>query len=228
MKLTYYGHSACLLESETHRVLIDPFLKDNPLASIAPDQVKCDYIVLTHGHFDHIGDTVEIAKANDATVIAIFELAFWLEKKGCKIHPMGVGGLAEFPFGSVKFVNAMHSSGIVEEDGTVIYLGAAAGAIVKMENQLVYHMGDTGLFSDLKMIGEMHKISLALVPIGDNFTMGIHDAIEAVGWIQPKRVVPIHYNTFPYIEVDPQKFAEGVQELGVQSLVMSPGDAVDI
>jgi len=227
MKLHYYGHSACLLECGTHRVLIDPFLKGNPLASILPDQVKCDYILLTHGHNDHVGDTVEIAKANDATVVAVYELAHYLQAQGCKVHPLGTGGRAAFPFGYVKLTPAVHSSSYTDEAGVVHHTGSATGLLISMEHQTVYHAGDTALFGDMKLMGEMNKIDLAMLPIGDNFTMGVHDAAEAVGMLRPKHVVPMHYNTWPPIEVDPQKFAEKVDELGVDCHVMAPGDTLD-
>ena len=225
MKLTYYGHSACLLECRGQRLLFDPFLSGNPNAGISPDAVECDYILLTHGHADHLGDTLAIAQRTGATVIAVFELAGYCQRKGAEAHPMHIGGRCAFPFGSVKLTIAHHSSSFTEVDGSTVYLGNPAGIIVESEGKTLYHAGDTGLFYDMKLIGEHHAIDLALLPIGDNFTMGIGDACRAVEFLKPGRVVPVHYNTFPAIVVDPQAFAH---EASAPVAVLEPGQSIEV
>lgn len=228
MKVTFFGHATCLLETSEHKLLIDPFFKDNPLCDVDPADVKCDFILLTHGHFDHVADAVEIAKANDATVIANFELAAWLEKQGLeKVHPLHIGGGADFPFGRAQLTIAFHGSSIPGEDGLPIYLGQPAGILIKADGKTFYHAGDTALTMEFELLAKRHPIDFAMLPIGDNFTMGIDDALVALEMLKPKHVVPVHYNTFPYIEVDPEVFAEGARKQGVEPHVMKCGDTVD-
>jgi L-ascorbate metabolism protein UlaG (beta-lactamase superfamily) len=227
MKFTFYGHSAGLVEAGDHRILFDPFLQSNPLSPVFPQNVTCDTIILTHGHEDHFGDTVEIAKANDATVVATVELARYCASKGVRTHEMNIGGEASFPFGTVKLTPAWHSSSLTQEDGTCIYLGMPTGVVLKSDRSTLYHAGDTALFGDMKLIGEMNSIDLALVPIGDNYTMGVSDAAEAVGLLRPRKVVPIHYNTFPLIEVDPQAFAQRCTEVGAEPHILEPGASIE-
>lgn len=211
MKLSYHGHSVVKLETGTHTILIDPFISGNEACDLDANSVKADVILLTHGHNDHVGDTVQIAKINDALVIAPNELAAYLGSKGLNTHPMHIGGAHEFDFGKVKFTQAFHGSAFTEDDGTMIYTGMPAGILLTVNGKTVYHVGDTGLFSDLKLIGEMNDIDVAFIPIGDNFTMGPDDALIAADWINAKVVVPVHYNTFPVIEQDPDDFAKKVK-----------------
>ena len=211
MKISYHGHSAVRIETDSHKILIDPFITGNPLSDLDPDTVEADVILLTHGHGDHVGDTMAIAKRTNAQIVALNELAVYLGQKGLNAHGMNIGGARDFDFGRVKFTQAFHSSSYEEEDGTFIYTGMPGGILLTINGKTIYHVGDTGLFSDLKLIGEMNKIDLAFIPIGDNFTMGPEDALIAADWIKAEIVVPVHYNTFPVIEQDGDAFAEKVK-----------------
>lgn len=222
MKINYQGHSAVYIETRAgHKILMDPFLSGNPNATLDPDTVEVDYIILTHGHDDHVGDTVSIAKRTGAKIIAPVELAEYLEQEGLEAHGMNLGGDFQFPFGKVKYVQAFHSSATMK-DGVNIYLGPAAGVLLTADDKTVYHLGDTALFGDMKLIGELHNIDLALVPIGSNFTMGPDDAAVATHMIKPKLAIPIHYNTFPVIEQDPKKYLDKLNE--IEGMVPTPGD----
>lgn len=223
MKITYYGHSAFLLDDGKTKLIIDPFLEGNPLATVKPDAVNVQYVVVTHGHGDHLGDAIPIAKRCGATVIAVNELANYVSSKGAKAHNMHIGGGHDFPFGRVKFTIAHHGS--VSPDG--VYTGNPAGVLVTIGGKTVYHTGDTGLFYDMKLIGEMNPVDVMLVPIGDNFTMGIDDAAKAVELVHPKFVIPMHYNTFPIIQADPQKFLQKVSSKGFKGRVMNSGETFE-
>lgn len=211
MKVSYHGHSVVRVETNKHTILIDPFITGNEACDLDADTVKTDVILLTHGHNDHVGDTIEIAKRNDALVVAPNELAVYLEFKGLNTHPMHIGGAHEFDFGRVKFTQAFHGSSYTEADNSIVYTGMPGGILLTIEGKTIYHVGDTALFSDLKMIGDMNTIDVAFIPIGDNFTMGPEDALLAADWINAKVVVPVHYNTFPVIEQDPEAFAQQVK-----------------
>ncbi len=223
LKLTYYGHATFLLDDGTTKLLIDPFLEGNPLAPIKPDAVNAQYIVVTHGHGDHLGDAIPIAKRCGATIIAVYELADFCAKQGATTHAMSIGGGHEFSFGKVKFTIAHHGSSF---DGK--YLGSPAGVLVTMGGTTTYHTGDTGLFYDMKLIGEMNPVDVLLVPIGDNYTMGIDDAVKAVELVNPKFVVPMHYNTFPAIKTDPNEFLKKVMTKGFQGKIMNAGDTIEL
>ncbi len=227
MKLTFYGHAAFLLETAGHRLLMDPFLSGNEKASVKPEEVDCEYILLTHGHEDHVGDTEQIARANDATIIANFELADYFGDMGLKTHPMYIGGRHAFPFGSVKFTIAHHGSSLATSKGRIA-MGNPAGLLIQAEGKTIYNAGDTGLFLDMKLIGEKHRLDLALLPIGDNFTMGVDDAIEAVRFLGPRQVVPMHYDTWPLIEVDTGGFADGCSRAGADAHILAPGESLEL
>jgi len=211
MEISYHGHSVVRVKTATHTILIDPFITGNELCDLDPNEVEADVILLTHGHNDHVGDTVEIAKRTGALVVALNELAVYLASKGIETHPMNIGGAYDFDFGRVKYTQAFHGSSYEEEDGTFIYTGMPGGILLTVEGKTLYHLGDTALFSDLKMIGEFNDIDVAFIPIGDNFTMGPDDALIAADWVNAKIVVPVHYNTFPIIKQDPDDFAAKVR-----------------
>jgi len=224
MKITYLGHSGFLLETANGTIAIDPFLTGNPVATLKAADVKCDWLVLTHGHEDHSGDAAEIAKANDATLIANHEIATWFGAQGvAKTHGMNPGGGFDFPFGRVIMTTAHHSSSIQGPAGPV-YMGLACGVVVEAEGLRIYHAGDTALFSDMKLIAR-GGIDLALLPIGDNYTMGPADALDAIEFLKPRITVPIHYNTWPPIAQDAGAFATEAAASGHDVKVMLPGDS---
>lgn len=202
MKISYHGHSCVMIEfDEGTRIIIDPFITGNPLSDLNPNDVQVDYILLTHAHNDHVGDTELIANNNDALIIGIVELCDYYEQKGFRVHGLNIGGQYPFDFGVVKMVNAIHSSSLYV-DGENIAMGNAAGFIIKSEGKIIYHAGDTALFSDMRIYAEEGRIDIAFLPIGDNYTMGPLDAIKACHYLQPRKMVPIHYNTFELIKQD--------------------------
>ncbi|MCM3741170.1 metal-dependent hydrolase [Oceanobacillus luteolus] len=211
MKVSYHGHSVVKVETGSHTILFDPFISGNEACDLDASTVDADVILLTHAHNDHVGDAVEIAKRTDALIVAPNELAVYLGTKGVVTHPMHIGGSREFDFGKVKFTQAFHGSSYAEDDGTVIYGGMPGGILLTVGGKTIYHVGDTALFTDLKMYGEMNDIDIAFIPIGDNFTMGPEDALVAADWINAKISVPVHYNTFPVIEQDPDAWASKVK-----------------
>ncbi|MFI5252688.1 MAG: metal-dependent hydrolase [Bacteroidota bacterium] len=222
MTLTYYGHSVFLLDDGKTKLIIDPFLTGNPSAPVSADALTVQYIVVTHGHSDHLGDAIPIAKRCNATVIATNELASYVAGKGAKAHNMHIGGAYNFPFGRVKFTIAHHGS--MTDDGAA--LGAASGVLVTMDGKTIYHTGDTGLFYDMKLIGEMNPIDIMLLPIGDNYTMGIDDAVKAVEFVKPKHVIPMHYNTFPVIMAEPKDFIAKITAKGFKGSILEPGKSI--
>jgi len=214
--LTFLGHAGFVLEDGEHSVAIDPFLTGNPVATLKPEEIHCQSIVLTHGHADHLGDTVAIAKTNGATVYAAFEIAEYLGDQGCNTEPGNPGGKIKGDFGWVAFTQAFHSSSY---EGR--YMGMPCGVVVRLGGKTVYHCGDTGLFSDMKLIGEIYQPDIALIPIGDRFTMGPELATKAAEWIKPKVAVPIHYKTWPLLVPD----TSGFTPAGIEVRVMEPGES---
>jgi L-ascorbate metabolism protein UlaG (beta-lactamase superfamily) len=225
MKLQYLGHSAFLIsDSQNHTILIDPFLTGNPLAPVKANQVKADYIILTHAHSDHIGDALNIADKRKTTIICVVELASIISKNGYNTHPLQIGGAFQFPFGKVKFVTAFHGS----STSNGLYAGLAAGVVFKVDNKTIYHCGDTGIFGDMKLIGEIDKIDVLLIPIGGNYTMDIEDAVRAVSLIQPELAIPMHYNTFSLIRANPQEFVDKITANGFHGKVLTPGEELQL
>jgi L-ascorbate metabolism protein UlaG (beta-lactamase superfamily) len=221
INITWYGHACFLIEANKAKLLIDPFITGNPLAPVRADAIEADYILVSHGHGDHLGDAIDIAKRTGATVISNFEIQNWIVKQGLtNVHPQHIGGGFNYPWGRVKLTIAQHGSAL--PDGT--YGGNPCGFLFYIEGKKIYHACDTGLFFDMKLIGE-EGIDLAILPIGDNFTMGPDDALRAVKLIEPGHVVPIHYNTFDVIKQDPYAWADKVKkETSAKVTLMKPGD----
>ncbi|RDI44264.1 metal-dependent hydrolase [Falsibacillus pallidus] len=226
MKVSYHGHSVLKVETGGKTILFDPFINGNELTDLKVENENPDVIILTHGHGDHVGDTIELAKKSNALVIAPNELAVYLGFQGLNTHPMHIGGSFQFDFGKVKLTQAFHGSGYVTENKEIIYMGMPAGVLFTAEGKTIYHAGDTGLFSDMKLIGDRHPIDAAFLPIGDNFTMGPEDAAYAAELLQAKVVVPIHYDTFPPIKQDPHRFVEMLKDQNGK--VMKPGDVIEL
>jgi L-ascorbate metabolism protein UlaG (beta-lactamase superfamily) len=225
MKLKYFSHSAFQITTSTgKKILIDPFLDNNPTSPVKSSEVSADYIILTHAHGDHLGDAFSIAKRCDSMFICVNELANYCISKGFKAHNMHIGGGYNFEFGRVKFTIAHHGS--LTPDN--FYGGEPAGVIISCDGINLYHTGDTGLFLDMKLIGEMNRIDYMLLPIGDNFTMGISDAVKAVELANPTTAIPIHYNTYPVIAADPNEFKMKVEALNKKCLVLEYGQEIEL
>ncbi len=225
MKLRYFSHSAFLITTNRdEKILIDPFLDQNPNSPVKSTEVDADYIILTHGHGDHLGDAFNIAKKCDSLFICLNELANYCSAKGFKAHNMHIGGSHKFDFGKVKLTIAHHGSMTPDN----YYAGEPSGVVLTIDGKSIYHTGDTGLFYDMKLIGEMTKIDYMLLPIGDNFTMGIDDAVKAVELTNPEVAIPMHYNTFPIIQADPYEFKRKVEALGKKSIVLNFGEEIEI
>jgi L-ascorbate metabolism protein UlaG (beta-lactamase superfamily) len=223
IKITWHSHACLLIKTDKAKILIDPFITGNPLASVKVKDIKADYIFVSHGHADHLGDTVEIAKNNKATVIANPEISSWLQKKGVQnVQDIQIGGTAKFSWGNVKMTSATHSSSL--PDGS--YGGNPGGFLFYIDDKKIYHACDTGLFKDMTLIGD-EKIDLAYLPIGDLYTMGIDDSIKAVNFIEPKKVVPIHYNTFDLIKQSPKDWEEKIKKYtDAEPLAIKPGETI--
>ncbi len=224
IKLIWYGHASMGLEVGQHNLLVDPFLTDNPAATIKPENLKADFILISHGHGDHVGDAIAIAKRTGATVISNFEICNWVQAQGVNAHPQHIGGGYHHPFGYLKLTLALHGSGL--PDGT--YGGNPCGFLLTAEGKKVYLACDTGLFGDMRLIGE-EGVDLAVLPIGDNFTMGPDDALRAVKLLQPRHVIPVHYNTWGLIAQDPHAWAKRVAaETSAQVHVLQPGESFEL
>lgn len=226
MKLTWHGHSNFEVEDSLDTI-IDPFFMGNSMADVKWDEVSPDVLVITHGHADHMGDAISIAKETECEIIGVNELAKYMQSRGIDALGSNIGGTIEL--GPVKYtmVQAVHSNGI-DEAGFGWDAGSPAGVVIE-DTSVVYHAGDTALFSDMALIGELYKPKVALLPIGGRFTMDARAAVMAVKLIKPELVVPMHYNTFDVIKADPWKFQKMVEdETDAEAVVMEPGDSIDI
>ncbi len=223
--ITWLGHSGFALKVNGAHVLIDPFLTGNPLAPVEPEQLEADFILLTHAHADHVGDTVAIAKRTGAMVIGVWEVHAWMQNHGVvHTHAQNVGGGYAHPFGHVKFVRADHSSSF--PDGS--YGGTACGIVLTVDGTRLYFAGDTALFSDMRLVGEL-GIEFAALPIGDNFTMGPSESVEATKLIRPRSVFPVHYNTFPAIQQDAAGWAQSIHtQTDARAIIVDPGGSFSV
>jgi len=213
--LWYLGHSGVVLEADGKAVAVDPFLTGNPVAVNKVQEIRCQSVAVTHGHADHIGDTVAIAKANSATVYAAFEICEFLAGEGCKTSGGNPGGRIETDFGWIAFTQAFHSSSYQGK-----YMGMPCGLVIHIGGVTVYHCGDTGIFSDMKLIGEIYRPDIACIPVGDRFTMGPELGARAAEMIGAKIAVPIHYKTWPPLAQDISAF----KPAGVEVRELKPGE----
>lgn len=223
MRIRFLGHSAVEIVDGRWNLLIDPFITGNPVCPVRAEELHPDYILVTHFHGDHVGDTVALARRTGATVITTYEGGQELEQQGVKVVGMALGGKARFEFGQVRVTMAFHGSGMAG--------GHAAGFVIHLGDKRIYHAGDTALFSDMKLLNgviEAPGIDVALLPIGDHFTMGPEDAAIAVQWIRPKVVIPMHWGSFPMLLQDPGEFVNRVQTVGeTRPVVLRPGEAYE-
>lgn len=215
LTFNYYGHACFQLDDGNYKLVFDPFLTGNPAATIKPDDVKADYVLITHAHGDHVGDAYDIVKNNNATAIGIPEVT---DFGGANVKAIGMnlGGTLNLPFGFVRMVPALHSAGVGG--------GTPCGYVVGIGGKIIYYAGDTALFSDMKLIGERDKLDYAILPIGDHYTMGIRDAAKAVEFLDASNVIPVHYNTWDVIKQDPEDFKKLVKTATV--LIVKPGESL--
>ena len=225
MKLTYFGHSCFLLQTAGKNILFDPFIRPNALAaSIDVEAIEVDYILVTHGHADHVADAIEIANRTNALIVSNFEVVNWFTGQGVdNTHPMNHGGQKEFDFGKVKYVNAIHTSSM--PDGS--YGGAPGGFVISNDEGVLYHAGDTALTYDMKLLAASN-ITTALLPIGDNFTMGVDDAMIAAGFIDCENIIGMHYNTFDVIRIDTSAAEIKFKEAGKELILMEIGASIEL
>jgi len=226
MKVTYFGHSCFLVEAEGVKILFDPFITPNSLASdIQADTIEADYIFISHGHQDHVYDALSIAKRTGATIVGIWEIAEWAKNNGIEnVHPMNIGGKWNFNFGKVQMVQAVHSSSF--PDGS--YAGEPAGFVFQTEGITFYYAGDTALYTDMQYIGQKYQLNFAFLPVGSNFTMDLEDALTAASYINVKKVIGMHYDTFPYIVIDHAASVKLADHAGIDLSLMAVGETITI
>ena len=223
VKLTYYGHSCFLLDDGQNRVLTDPFLTGNPQATVKAEDVECDFILISHAHGDHLGDAPEIAARTGAGLVGIPEVLGVCEARvpGLKQHPMNLGGSLTLPFGKVRMTLAQHSAGVAG--------GVACGYVIYIGDKVLYFAGDTALFSDMELIGRKDKLDYALLPIGDNYTMGLEDAALAAQLLHAPHIIPMHYNTWPLINQDVRHYKEITEAMAQAEVhILAPGQTLEL
>jgi len=222
LTLTFHGHACFVLEGDGRRIIIDPFLTGNPAADVGLDRLpRIDAVLLSHGHGDHLGDAIAIAQRDAATIVATYELATFCGSKGATVHGMHIGGAHQFPFGRVKLVPAFHGGAVEGDDGT--HTTNPCGLVVTLGGKTVYHTGDTALTMEMQLLEG--RVDVMLVPIGDNYTMGIEDAVRAVDFVKPHLVIPMHYNTWDIIRADPEEFKRKVGGRA-DVVVLAPGQSL--
>ncbi len=225
MRLTYFGHSAFLAEVSGTRLVFDPWLRQNPHGSIDPATLVCDYVLCSHAHDDHIADALELARTHHAQIVAPYELALHFETQGARIIDLMPGGGVNLPFGRIEMTPALHSSALELPNGDNKSMGVASGFVIRTSDKSLYHAGDTALFSDMQLIGR-HGLDVALIPIGDFYTMGPRDALHALDFLRPRLAVPMHYNSNEKIFVDPHAFATDAARAGHTVRVMAPAETL--
>jgi L-ascorbate metabolism protein UlaG (beta-lactamase superfamily) len=227
LSITWLGHATFIITtSGGKRIVTDPWLEGNPMCPPSHRRIdRADLILLSHGHFDHTGDVVSVSRATSAPIVAVFELSLWLEKKGLQnVQGMGIGGTVRVAGLEVTMTPAVHTSSIVEND-QIVYLGQPAGFVVRLENQQAFYFaGDTALFGDMRLIGEMHAPEIAFLPIGDHYTMGPEAAARAARMLGVRQIVPMHYGTFPALTGTPDRLRKLVEPHGIDVLVLKPGE----
>lgn len=231
MKIHFLGHSCFLLEG-SKKIIIDPYLKpNNPVALTTAEEIECDYILVTHGHRDHLGDAIKISKRTGATIIAVWEIVYHCQTLGATGHGMHIGGINQFDGIKIKLTQALHGSGHITEEGKpVTYLGNPCGFLVWMDGICLYHAGDTGLFGDMRtVIGDLNKIDVACLCIPGNYMMDPDDAVIAADWLKAKYVIPMHYNSTPHTEQDPQSFKAKLEDkTNSEGIILNPGESFEI
>lgn len=230
IKLTWLGHAAFRIQTPKGTVIyIDPWVMQNPMTPEAEKDVKkCDIMLCTHGHFDHIGDALSIARKHNSKVVGIYELCTWMQKKGVQqIAPMNKGGTQQVNDIRVTMVNAIHSCGIQDDDGSIVYGGEACGYVIQFENGVkLYHAGDTAVFGDMALIRDLYGPEIACLPIGDHFVMSPKEASYACSLLRPKTVIPMHFGTFPLLKGTPAELIKLVADMGVEVIEMKPGETI--
>ena len=227
MKLTYFGHSCFLLETAGSRLVFDPYLSENPHGAVDPGTVPCDLVLCSHAHEDHTCDALALARLHGASIVAPYELANYFESQGARTIDLMPGGGINFPWGRIDMTPAVHSSSLELPDGQNLPMGVPSGYLIRAEKRAIYHAGDTAVFGDMRLIGR-HGLDLALLPIGDRYTMGPEDAIEAMHLLRPRLTVPMHYNTSERHRVDPQAFAAAGAGVGHPVRVLAAGESLTL
>ncbi len=222
MNLTYHGHACFEASGEGQRIIFDPFLTGNPKADVPADKIpKLDAILLSHGHGDHLGDAIQLSKQHGATIVATYELAQFCQDRGATTHAMHIGGSHRFPFGTVKLVPAFHGGAVEGDDGT--HTTSPCGLLLTLGGKTVYHTGDTALTVEMQLLEG--RVDVMLVPIGDNYTMGVEDAVRAVGFVKPHIAIPMHYDTWDVIRADPEDFKRRVGDRA-DVVILAPGQTI--